>query len=116
MVTSSIKALISDIRKSFRNHAYEKTPDGIVLPAAKVALGGIFHSMVLRHETVQEAIEENDPHKESFARLLALYEGRGGSLDRYIPIETASDSNIIPDVGINFILNLVCGFDRDVAI
>lgn len=110
MYIKKLKSLTQELRRAIAAFRYELTDKGeILVPKAKVLIGGVFTSEVLRHEYVQKAIDSGDKDKIAHVRnhILRLglhYEGYG-----YFPMQEAVDTNIVPDAGVNFVLNLICG-------
>jgi len=104
-----MKALGKDISRAVMKNGYDMSDGKLIIPAAKFAIGGVFSSEVLRHKSVQAALDEGDPEKADAMRLRAVRMGFAHTLEGYEPQQVSSDANIIPDAGINFILNLLCG-------
>lgn len=110
LTPDSNPALLSDIRRAITNKAYELAENGaLVLKDAKLAIGGIFHSGVKRHELVQKAIDSGDLDKVAWARqkIFELGDTLTGAGYFRIPELASSDHNLVPDGGLNFVLNLL---------
>jgi hypothetical protein len=82
---------------------------------ASFGIGGIFHSSVQRHETIQRAIEDGDPEKEQWARALVAKQGWHRQGHGLVTIQEESTHNLIPDKGLEFILNLALSSRAKVA-
>ena len=105
----SYEALVREIKRAQAAGKIEFSEDGtlMVLPQANLEVGGVFHSWVLRHEAVQRAIEDGDPERESWIRESLLRNGAEFSDRGYFRTMDDSSHNLIPDAGINTMLELV---------
>ena len=101
--------LLRDIRRAQASGEIEFSESGMMIVHNNVNIeaGGVFHSSVLRHESVQRAIDEGDPELEAWAREWVrksgdLHSGRG-----YFRSQVGADHNIIPTFGRNYLLDLL---------
>lgn len=103
-----LSAFLRDVRRAERDGDLAFTESGLMLiPDAKMALGGVYHTAINRHELVQRAIDDGDPEQEAWARehvrsagLLAA--GRG-----FFKTMESVELNLLPTVGLNYLLNLL---------
>lgn len=79
----------------------------VISTPADLTIGGYFNSSVMRHESVIRAIEEQDPEKEIWLRNQLFMTGAVYSDQNYVRMMEARDHNLIPDAGINAILDIL---------
>ena len=70
-------------------------------------VGGVFGASVSRHHLVQEALEAKDPEKVAWMRSFIRSKGFDKSKEGYVTVDQDAVPNIIPTVGLNFILNVL---------
>jgi len=96
-------ALIRDIRRLQSCGRLDN--ETLIESAAAMQVGGVFYSDVLRHDMVQQAIDDQDPEKEEWARNFVLQQGHPGY--GYTSMGAAADHNLLPTGGLNFLLNVL---------
>lgn len=79
----------------------------MILGSARLQIGGVFDSWVLRHEDVERAIEDGDPEKEAWVRNMLFAKGGVNSDHGYFRMMEDSSHNLIPDAGVNAALNIL---------
>lgn len=99
------ESLIKDLKKAIDSKKYEFTDSGMVLFGndINVQVGGIFDSWVDRHELVSKNLGTAE---EQYAREL-VFNHFLQDKDNYESIMADSSHNIIPDYGINAILDIL---------
>lgn len=112
LTTDSPEKLISilnDMRKAKKKGYISIDDDGQLYVGghSNFRIGGVFHTWVKRHESVQRAIEDKDPEFELWARQNVTRQGLAQSQRGYVEIEQSDDHNKIPFDGIDFILELI---------
>jgi len=106
----TIGSVISDLKRALANRKIEVTPEGLmVLGDTNISIGGVFDTWVNRHELVQKAIDEKDHEKEAWARKWVSAMGFDKTGQGYFSEYCSADHNLIPDGGINYILNVIFG-------
>lgn len=104
LTKNPITSLVRDIRRALTTNKYEKDgPLTYIGGDVNIKIGGVFTSWVLRHEAVQRAIETGDKLAEAAARSLVP---KGTDLGHFRLLESV-DHNLIPEEGINFVLDLL---------
>lgn len=104
-------SFVRDLKRALRTFQYEQDGSALILPESKLRVGGVFTSWVLRHERVQKAIETGDALAEQAARALAP---RGSDVG-YFKMQASADHNMIPDAGVEHILDVIYGGTSKVA-
>jgi hypothetical protein len=104
-----IEALVREVKAAQAAGKIAFSDDGklMILTPAKLAVGGVFNTWIMRHEAVQRAIEDGDPEKEVWLREALLRGGAEFSDAGYFRTMQSEDHNLIPDAGINHILDVV---------
>jgi hypothetical protein len=95
---------LSEVLKAVKNRRIEFTNDGLMVIRNDFSIGGAFNARILRDETVQRAIDDNDPEFEAWARQQALA-GHG----KYFELNAECSPNLIPDAAIHNILDVYFG-------
>ena len=108
MVTTPLTpSMIRDVQRAVVAHRYELDGGDLVLPGdANFRIGGEFHTRILRHDAVARAIDLDDPELEQTLRASSLLQPTDAG---YYVLEESRDHNLIPDAGINYILDVVFG-------
>lgn len=114
LTKNPVASLVRDLRRLFSGKKYEIDEEGFAhfRNQTNVKVGGVFDSWVMRHESVQRAIETGDKLAEMAARALLDTSSDAGY---FRTMESCGDHNKIPDAGINFILNVILGSTSKVA-
>ncbi len=111
-----LQNILRDIKRAVENKQIEFTPDGLmVLGEANFKVGGVFDTTVQRHEYVQRAMDEGDHEAEAWWRNWALENHLDQSRKGYFTLDASKDYNLIPDAGIDFILNVIFGGTSKIA-
>lgn len=79
----------------------------VITTPAHMTVGGYFNSSVMRHESIQRAIEDRDPEKEQWLRNQLFMTGAVNSDRGYVRMMEGRDHNLIPDAGINAFLDIL---------
>lgn len=79
----------------------------VLAEPGKFNIGGVFSAEVMRHESVQRAIDDHDPEKEAWARHQVMKRGWTRTKEGFFVRDQERTPNLIPTQGLNFILNLV---------
>jgi len=104
LTKNPVASLVRDLRKALTNHKYETDGSDVVVEGdVNVRVGGVFTSWVLRHPSVQKAIESGDHLAEAAAREAA----RLADDLSCVRLMESADHNQVPDKGINFLLDLL---------
>lgn len=74
---------------------------------SRFRIGGVFDTSVTRHVEVQRSIEQNDPERESWARRHVFENGLYRCSRDLVKVDQETTHNLVPTVGLNFILNLL---------
>lgn len=106
-----LNALLGDIRQAVATHNYDVTDSGMVVFDNRVGVqaGGQYHTRTLRHELVQQAIEDNDPEQEAYWRQWLFNSGTVHTGNGFMTVEDSRDRNLIPTLGLNYLLDVILG-------
>ncbi|MGB5834136.1 MAG: hypothetical protein WBG92_19415 [Thiohalocapsa sp.] len=104
-------SLMKDLRRLVGNRQFEFDDNGLMVfkNDVDIQVGGIFDSEVLRHDLVQQAVNDGDKEREAWLRRWARASGALARRDGYHAQQAGSDHNLIPDAGINAILGIIFG-------
>lgn len=104
-----IEALVREVKAAQAAGKIGFSDDGklMIMTPAHLSVGGVFNSWVLRHEAVARAIEEGDPEKEAWVRESLMRGGAEFSDAGYFRTMEGADHNLIPDAGINAMLDIL---------
>ena len=105
----SLDQLVREVKAAQAAGKLGFSDDGklMILTPAKIEVGGHFNSWVLRHEDVQQAIDDGDPEKEAWVREALLRNGAEFSDRGFFRTMEGHDHNLIPDAGINAMLSIL---------
>lgn len=105
----SLDALVREVKAAQASGKIGFAEDGslMILTPANLTVGGYFDSSVLRHEQVQRAIDDGDPEREAWVRHQLMTSGAHLSDQGYTRILASHDHNLIPDAGINAMLDIL---------
>ena len=95
---------LAEVLKAVKERKIDFTEDGLMVVRNDFQVGGIFPIRILRDETVQRAIDDNDPEMEAWARNQALT-GKG----KYFELSSERSPNLLPNAAINSLLNVYFG-------
>ena len=110
LVKNPVQSLLRDLKRLVSAHKYEfDGPQMVFRDDVNLTVGGVFHTQVLRHEAVQRAIEEGDFGWAQTMRKLVRDAGDVVDHRGYFVLSDDLDPNLIPDAGINFILDVIYG-------
>lgn len=105
-----LSSLIRDLKRAVANKKYEH--DGAMLRIGadvNLAIGGVFSSFIQRHARVQKAIDSGDPALVARLREEVRQLGFHRTREGYFSDQFSLDHNLIPNAGINFILDVIYG-------
>jgi hypothetical protein len=74
-----------------------------------VQVGGVFDSQIQRHDLVQQAIDDGDVARERWLREWVRKTGALARREGYHVQQVGADHNLIPDAGINTLLDIIFG-------
>lgn len=105
----SLEVLVREVKAAQAQGKLSFSEDGklMILTPAQLTVGGYFNSSVLRHEQVQKAIEDGDPEREMWIRNQLMANGAEFSDQGYFRMMEGHDHNLIPDKGIEAILDII---------
>lgn len=105
----SLNDLVREVKAAQASGKLGFTDDGrlMILTPANLTVGGIFDSSVMRHVDVQRAIEDGDTEREAWVRHQLMTSGAYQTDEGYERIMVSQDHNLIPDAGINAMLDIL---------
>jgi len=104
-----LAGLVRDIRRAKDAGQIQFTDTGLMIVRGDVnmGLGGVYRSAVLRHESVQRAIDDQDPEQEAWARTLVRASEDLLTCRGFFRSQESVDHNLLPTAGMNFVLNVL---------
>lgn len=103
-----LEAFLRDVKRADQRGELAFTDTGVMLvPAAKMAVGGVYHTAINRHELVQRAIDEGDPEQEAWAREHVRSAGLLAAQRGFFRTMESAEPNLLPTAGLNYLLNLL---------
>jgi hypothetical protein len=113
---NQLSTLIHDLKLAVANRKFKQDGAGLHIGAdVNLTIGGIFTSWVQRHEWVQRAIDDGDPEKEAWARQLVRAKRLHITKAGYFSDQLSQEHNILPDEGLNYILDAIFGSSAKIA-
>jgi hypothetical protein len=105
------ESLLRDLRRLVAARRFEFNDEGLMVfrNDVNVQVGGIFDSQVQRHDLVQQAIDDGDKPRELWLREWVRKTGALARREGYHTQQAGSDHNLIPDAGINTLLDIIFG-------
>lgn len=106
-----MKKFVSDVRKARQRGRLEVGPDGFIKAAGMdgFVIGGNFKTKIFRHRAVQELIDSGDVSKLAWTRDWVRSSGLLARMDGFELVDASVDPNLVPDLGINHVLDVIFG-------
>jgi len=103
-----LSALLRDLNQAHQHNQLVIDDEGrMLIPSAKVNVGGIYHTAIRRHELVQRAIDDHDPEQEAWAREQVRLSGMLANHRGFFRTMESVEPNLLPTVGLNYLLNVL---------